>query len=69
MPRITLNQQSFDLNDLPPAAKALVQRMRYAQSEIARLQAIQNHLNTLQCNAYEALCDLLQPTAPEDPPD
>ena len=69
MTRITLDQHTFDLADLPPAALELVRRMRYAQSEIARLQVIQNHLNTLQCNAYQALCDLLQTATPEDPPD
>lgn len=69
MPRITLDQQTFELDGLPPAAQALIQRMRYAQSEIARLQVIQNHLNTLQCNAYEALCQMLQTATSEDPPD
>ena len=31
MPRITLDHQTFELDDLPPAAKVLIRRMRYAQ--------------------------------------
>ena len=69
MTRITLDHQTFELDALPPAAKVLIRRMRYAQSEIARLQVIQDHLNTLQCNAYQSLCDLLQTANTEDPPE
>ena len=69
MTRFTLDNQTFDLNDLPEAARVQVRKLRYAQSEIARLQVIQDHLNTLQCNAYEKLCQILQDAKQKDPPD
>ena len=66
MPRITLNHQTFEVETLPDQAKVLIKRMRYAQSEIARLKMLQDQLNHVQCRAYEDLCAMLQSDPPPD---
>jgi hypothetical protein len=68
MTRFTLNDRTYELESLPEPAKALIQKIRYAQSEITRIQVTIDHLNRMQCNAYEALCDMLKPTNPKTPP-
>jgi hypothetical protein len=67
MPRITINHQTYAVASLPEPAKVLIQKIRYAQSEISRIQVTIDHLNRMQCNAYEALCQMLPAADPEEP--
>ena len=69
MNKIIIDQHAYDLDTLPAEARAHIESLRYVDAEIARLQVIQDHLNTLQCNAYQSLCDLLQTANTEDPPE
>ena len=61
MKTITIHDQEYALDALPPKAVTLLHRIHSAQVEIDRLEALLKTHNTIQCNCYQELLDLLKP--------
>jgi len=59
MPTITIDNQSYDLDTLPQAAKDQLQSLQFCDAELARLQAQTSVLQTARMAYSKALQEAL----------
>lgn len=67
MPTIKIDNQEYDLDTLPDAAKQQVQMLQFVEGELSRLQAQSAVLKTAQIAYARALKEAIVKEAPSEP--